>query len=156
MAKKSSVLSDPVAVLEQLDPAYYYISKTKIDKDGKEISVKFVTVALAKIPDDDVYLRGISICSAKDQFDKESGRVWADRRILRAFKVYLKLRAIGPGPMGSYHKDPINFSSKSLEAIFYKGIQMLPADYKTSVIPYEKLTDFEKKLVNKKYKRNIQ
>jgi len=112
-----------------------------------------VTVGLAKRGD--WYFRGISICSPKEEPDKEIGKAWAFRRILRAYRI---CRSINKETM--HHsirvcQDGINHRSSNMISFVEKYKVGIPFDSKTYAVFYEDLTNIEKKLVDTKFKKMV-
>lgn len=161
------------------EPVYYYIRGNKKSiKRGVEYESHppVITVCIAESDVPGFFLRGVAICSAKDQFEKElismdafgarlfeelcdsdkeiaecnihGGRDWALRRVKRAER-FLNT-AIRKGNNKIEPRDRINECSKNIIAIKKQfGLDEIPFEFKTYILYDQQLTDFEKKLLIK-------
>ena len=164
------------------EPVYYYVRGNKKSvKRGVEYESHppVITVCIAKSDVPGFFLRGVAICSAKDQFEKElipmdafgahlfeeiyeddkeiaecnihGGRDWALRRVKRAERYLRKQCRLGVVPeVLLTGYDHINSGSKNIQAILKRfGLEEIPFTFKTNILSDQQLTDFEKKLLIK-------
>ncbi len=136
-----------------MEPIFYYIKgeRYKYYKKGGgkilRIIYPAVTVCLIK-EEENVYVRGIAICSAKDNPCKKEGRA-------QALKVALEMKnpphsiKFHPGVVG-FFMNPIMKDSGYVKESFKKyGIKDFRFSFKQSILKKENLFDDELKLIKK-------
>lgn len=131
--------------------AFYYIRGKDVLDNSSNHPYGCVCVVKA---DDGKVARGISICSYKDTFSKQTGRNKAEGYAIRALNsnkpVLKRYGGFLMGILDAVFKDP-EATNKFIDAYSYKYPQsMLLVDADGNVPEYAKiaaLTDFEKKIL---------
>lgn len=135
-----------------MEPIFYYIKGERYKYDKKRggrvlhITYPAVTVCLIKI-EENLYARGVAICSAKDNPCKKEGRA-------QALKVALEMKK---SPHGGFYPNTIGFfmnpimkDSGYVKESFRKyGIKDFRFSFKQSILKKENLFDDELKLIKK-------